>query len=1213
MPVTVILTPGRSQHRSSFGMLAEGLRSGQLRPGGRRTSTCTPIRTSMLMLFLHLVLVLLLPTADAAFINFENCLDPNIVHSNPLQLQFIPLHLNARYNTTDPRHNLNITVYGNVSGQATEGVLPAWDNKPYWDNPNNTFGKIVDISPTNNYYSTLFSRYQVLSYTPYNAPGSQFCASVVNATCPIAPAFNKTASDPYSLPAFTVAHDFYSSYAFATLATTIRIQSGDRGAPALACVSANITPDLGPTLSGALTFVPVAVLVLVAIATISAARFSPWSPSDLFYWTSNYGRDEDLLRLVTPGFGDCLQYIQFIVLAGSLSLNYPGYYQPVVSQASWATLMFNESFVSHGNGSHSLVDGIYFTNSTYGLTRLSQLVGMTESEDIWAGMAIWLCVIIVGVVLLCQLGFAFRWVWRQISNTQEQDLRSKNWPFTAGIVVRILYNYFLLPIISLSMFQLVVASRSPASVVAMAVVLLTLIVCFAAWIFRLIFTTKPRAHLFDDLPTVLLYGPLYNTYSDVAAPFAFIPVLLTFIRGVAIGAVQPSGIAQLILLAICEVIMILTLHAFRPFQAPTSMNAYHTFFAIIRLITTLLSIAFVPSLGVNESSKGWIGYAILLLHAIVLVFGFFLNSVQTLIEVSALALSGGDARGGLTKVFGMRQLRRRNPNRGSLTSDAAILTQDGDNKSIQLMGGRSRSLSASSGVLLNQTTRPSARTSVHGFDQFSQGGEDSYGNPSPGPVTPGGAQSPFSYLPSATTSGGPSRRPTLNMQRTVDPIDPYYRPPRQRRGTTGEPYTPGARSRGSVPSGEWVNKPYEDPPTQAEPGDSGEGPSAFSPGNRNSVISPVYLRSHREDSDPDIAGRRNNTDYAVRESDFYYGVRGPALSSLPTRRLGTGPADPMGPVSSATGWFKNFLGGKRKEKGKGFEVVRSTRAPVPMMPLDEDASSPRLPQTPYLDSPDAPRGGVDWPLDDSTPLDRSRTKETSTTATTSDDRTSSSSPADSLTDTPDPFSHRVSAVPPMLGPIDAGAGLDLPSRIGSQASSVKPYVPRKSSRRPPSMDNLDQLAAMPRLSSVAERYSGASVAAPVVYPWQQSSQQQQQQQYGQQHGQQHGQQREQHLRVHTPRLPFDSEPSPSPERGNASGTSAASSIYPAEGPLPDLPDLPGGRIRVPQREERPMSTGEVAHHLAAESIQQGVYARGSSAEVVEEEERGRGRWGFGER
>lgn len=457
----------------------------------------------------------------------------------------------------------------------------------------------------------------------------------------------------------------YSTFRFTTVTARLGVTSGDNKSSPLACVAASITPDLGTSLAGILQYLPLVVLILVAVATASAAIFSPWGSADVFRFTTNYGRDADLLRLVTPGFGDCLQYIQFIVLAGSLSLNYPGFFQPVVSQVSWAALMFNESFVSHGNGTQSIVDGIYKVNGTYGLDRMSQLVGMQADEDIWAGMVIWVLVIIAAVVVLIQLGFICRWAYRLISDTQQEDLRAKNLPFSLGNAIRIVFNYFLLPIVALSMYQLLVAGHSPAVTVALAAILLFLLVLFAAFLLWLIATTRDRSTLFDDLPTVLLYGPLYNTYSDNAATFALVPVMLTFVRGIAIGAVQPSGIAQLVLLAICEVITVLTLNAFRPFHSPTSMNAFHTFFAVVRLVTVLLSVAFLPSLGVDDAPRGWVGYVILLLHAIVLVFGFFLNACQTLIEVVArLAGAGGDegvgggaARGGLVKVWLKRNFR----------------------------------------------------------------------------------------------------------------------------------------------------------------------------------------------------------------------------------------------------------------------------------------------------------------------------------------------------------------------------------------------------------------------------------------------------------------------------------------------------------------------------------------------------------------------------
>jgi hypothetical protein len=1081
--------------------------------------------------------------SNAVFVNFDNCLDPSYRDSaNPKRLQFTPLHVWASFNTSAPSHHLNITIWGNVSGQAVSGAYPPPDD-PTWSNANNSFGKIVNLDQQNNRYTTLFTNYKVLTYTAHNENATEFCRTVIGEQCPITPAFD---ANPYDLedipklPAFSVGHDFYSSYSFATFESTMWIVSGSASGETLGCVSANITPDLGPRLAAALRYLPAAVLALVAIATIFAATCSPWGTWDIFRWSSNYGRDEDLLRLVTPGFGDCLQYIQFIVLAGSLNLQYPGFYQPVVSQASWSVLLFNESLVSHGHGSQSLTDGIYFANGTYGLSRLGQYVGMAEEDDIWAGMAVWLLGVVAAVVLVTQLYFLGQWLYRVFADKSGERVRGKNLAFTSGNIVRIVFNYFMLPIISISLFQLVVATRSPASVVATAVILLILVMGTAAWIFWLIFTTRPRAHLFDDLVTVLTYGPLYNTYSDDAAPFAFIPVLLTVIRGIAIGAIQPSGIAQIIILAICEVILILTLHAFRPFQSNTSMNAYHTFFSAVRLATTLLLIAFVPTLGVRESQKGWIGYAILLMHAIVLVFGFFLNSLQTLIEVTARLCGAGDQRGGLTKVFGKRQLSRRHRRRqrSSLHSEAAMLAHDGDKQSIQLMSGRARSMSGSSGVLLNQAYgNPGSQRASAGFDQYSQGGDLGYGNITPG--TPATNATPWSQLGGA--SGQSSRRPTMGGALEAAEHG-YYRPPRPRKHTLDS--TTPAMLGGRGGSTDLDNTPYADNVDQAETGEGGEGPSSWSPSR--SSITPAYLRMQKDDSDPALAERRKNTDYSVRESDFYYGLRGPALSSQPTRKLKTGPADPMSPVSSATGWFKslNLFGGKKKEKGKGFEVVRSTRLPPQMMPLDEeDDESPRIPQEPYRDSPGSP------PKRDSPNAGLAGVK-----------RHGDDSDTSSSDESPDYQHNRVPDIVPTLGPIDIGGGIELPSRIGSRASRVQggpdraPSLPRKSSRRTRSTD-MAVVDSAARLSTVIDTPLGTPGP-------------------------------NQHLHPNPSglplRLPFgSSEPSPSPER--SPGQSASSSVY-HEALVTPADELdPPPMVRAGN--DRPLSTGYVQQHVARDSIQ----------------------------
>jgi hypothetical protein len=993
-------------------------------------------RASAICLGLLLILANCLPVVAAAYVEFSNCLDSNIVNSDPQLLQFVPLNVSAVFDPASSNQPLNITVYGNVTGKTTDEPYPPADD-PAWNDTSSLFGKIPDFINGDPAYTTLLGSLNVLSYTPYTVPPERFCNTTVQGECPLKPSFYSNKYDLDGLSAFKVEALLNSTYSFTSISARLRILAGNQRSDPYGCVVATITPRLENYLKDLIRYLPLAILIMVGIATVAAAVLSPWSSSDVFSWTSNFGRDEDLLRLVTPGFADCLQYLQFIVLTGSLTLNYPGFYQPVVSQVSWSALMFNESLVSSDHY-QPVVDGLYVYggSSTYGLDRMTRLIGMGSSRDTWAGMMLWLLVIVVGAVLLTQIGFALRWLYRQVASVNPEDLRSKNGPFTAGNCTRICLNYFLLPLAALSFYQLVIASRGPSYSVAIAAIVMVVTILFSARLFFLFLRTKPRSFLFDDLITVLAYGPLYNTYCDDAAMFGLVPVVINLVRGIAIGAVQPSGIAQLVILAICELVMILTINAFRPFPSATSMNIYHTCFSAIRFVTLLLSIAFVPSLDVDPGSRGWIGYAILLIHAAVLVFGFFLNAVQTLIEVIARlagagghAGDGGVARGGLVKVFGMRQLSRRvprnaqAPTRNSMASHSAMLERvdTGGPKDLHLARSRTRSVSASSTMLLRQARQNQQARLSQNLDGFS-GGQ----------ITPD-ASSTFSKRLTNRFSGQ-SAGGIVGIHHQVDKKDPYYRPPR--RNTMDALNSPDKR-----PSTDWAS-PHaglmadEDAATDR---DAGEGASGF-------------VRIDRDDfEEAPVDASKPPKDYAVREVDFYYGVRGPALSSG-TRKLKTGPADPTGPVSSATGWFKNLFGDKTKEKHKGFEVVRSARAPPPgLMSAIKD---PEGGQEPYRDDPESPAA-----------VRRPVSRRSNSQRSVQDRAYESDSSVSDLSDDV-PHASTIPARPPSLPLINTVGDIELPSRIGSEKSRrsrkgqkkvaddapAVPAIPRKSSRRHSSRD-----------------------------------------------------------------------------------------------------------------------------------------------------------------
>ena len=406
----------------------------------------------------------------------------------------------------------------------------------------------------------------------------------------------------------------------------------------------------------------------------------------------------------------------------------------------------------------------------------------------------------------------------------------------------------------------------------------------------------------------------------------------------------------------------------------------------------------------------------------------------------------------------MRQLSRRNPRRSgrarqSINSDAAMLAQESDRKSLQWNGGRSRSMSGSSAILLNRQGANENRTSV-GLDSVSAGGA--------GDTPISGGASAFSYLPggSQIAGHGATAGGIVNI-RNAETADPYYRPPRQRR-TTMDTSSPHGRTRGSWDGADWANKrwSHHSPDLEGSPQPT-EGPSASGRG----TPLPVHLGGARDrsDSDPDEP-RQSKTDYATREVDFYYGVRGPALSNQPTRRLKTGPADPTGPVISASGWIKNLFGGKTKEKGKGFEVVRSSRAP----PVGrQTASGAIIPgeEALYSDDPvvNQPERSRDLALSDQGDAIGAGTRhlpDEESPLSSEDEGGDERSNSDE--DWPNNRESQISAFPPSLPTIETPGGIELPSRIASKASSrptrestrrsAKPNIPRKSSRRDSSTD-----------------------------------------------------------------------------------------------------------------------------------------------------------------
>lgn len=435
----------------------------------------------------------------------------------------------------------------------------------------------------------------------------------------------------------------------------------------------------------------------------------------------------------------------------------------------------------------------------------------------------------------------------------------------------------------------------------------------------------------------------------------------------------------------------------------------------------------------------------------------------------------------------MRQLSRRKHQ----SVDPSIMAGSEERK-ISAMGGAARpnvgpmARSESAAILLGGNI--GSGSVGHGVEVISHNGHTHSGSGSTGftPTTPG-AGSQYSHLP-----GGAA---PLNLD-TSAAAGPYYRPPRAgglRRangeGSASDNYSPGERSRGSWGSEMWAaaggaagkqrSSQHSSHGSQSGFGNTGEG-SGFPSAGPSGTGTPhdgggdvsgfqkgtIEGLAHRH-TDSSLGGAgsvRATPDYAVREGDFYYGVRGPALSSQPARRLGTGPADPTGSVAVAKGWLMRKLGLAVKEE-KGFTVVRSSRAPEELLDAEREAKgigmaisadAPVRTEEESSDSSDEESG------DDEAEVDKRMGKRRAAGPAPDTESESESEDENVAASAPGPSARMLEKQPAY----DSSPGIEL-----MRQGSIKPQVPRKSSKRKSASLLLTPVATSSQQRSMHQQHS----------------------------------------------------------------------------------------------------------------------------------------------
>lgn len=217
---------------------------------------------------------------------------------------------------------------------------------------------------------------------------------------------------------------------------------------------------------------------------------------------------------------------------------------------------------------------------------------------------------------------------------------------------RFAFTYFMVPTFTASAFHLTRSATNQIGTTAFAAIYLAGQMGTLIWLTHIVWTFRPRSALFDELPLLLTFGTFYNTFREQSLKYFIVCQYTNVVRGIAFGALQPSGVAQLSILAVCEIVTLLTVSGIKPYARETSMNLWHSTFAIIRLLTLLLMMTFVLEVNASDAVKGWVGWIILGIHAIVLLCAFVFKALQAFLELALRGYQNEEeaARGGLAKV-----------------------------------------------------------------------------------------------------------------------------------------------------------------------------------------------------------------------------------------------------------------------------------------------------------------------------------------------------------------------------------------------------------------------------------------------------------------------------------------------------------------------------------------------------------------------------------
>lgn len=382
-----------------------------------------------------------------------------------------------------------------------------------------------------------------------------------------------------------------------------------------------ITSDIGTSASAVFTYFPAAVTVIVGMASWATNRRDVSIRPPLFESTEP-NSIVSLVWTVIFELSDYLRYLQFMFLAGSLTLEYPGFYQPIIGQAAWASLLYWTGPIDHGFTYTGVEDGMYVSNSSYGLEYMSQMIGFPQMPDIMVDALINLLILVFAALV----GFLILYLaMSQLNKGFYLNLVSWNVAFT---LLGMISSFFSLPMLSYLSYELILIGYLPNYRIVIVGLSMTTILYSNFLVTRHAISQKYYGD--HSSPDPFFQASRFFRYLTTANQYSaqYLPAAVPLLQGIIIGGLQDWGMSQVLVLMGIEIILLLHFAISLRGRLFVSVPAWC---GISRLLIICLTLA-IACLR-NEVVKQWVGYVMLSLHGIMIVFGFLCVAFWRLAQV----------------------------------------------------------------------------------------------------------------------------------------------------------------------------------------------------------------------------------------------------------------------------------------------------------------------------------------------------------------------------------------------------------------------------------------------------------------------------------------------------------------------------------------------------------------------------------------------------